>query len=216
VTLHLTGVRRLTNKAKHDTAQDKEEDMSGYGRRKKAKAKARNLLTKWTPFTRGTPITHTGDPRVDTKETWVNSLYQVFVYRQEANEGLEMPKMVHLSIKTHERTTIRDWRDLQRIKNELCGTTCEGVELFPAESRMTDLANQYHLWVLEPGVAMPFGFNDGRMVSSDEATMKKVKEKTGSYSIPDRSRQRDFKPHHSSDDCPEVGPVFQAWLGEEE
>ena len=38
--------------------------------------------------------------------------------------------------------------------------------LFPAESRLVNMANQYHLWVLDtPGVKFPFGFDEGRVVS---------------------------------------------------
>jgi hypothetical protein len=40
-----------------------------------------------------------------------------------------------------------DWRDLQAIKNQLCGDEAEAIQLFPAESRVVDTANQYHLWV---------------------------------------------------------------------
>ena len=52
-----------------------------------------------------------------------------------------------------------NWREFQRIKNELVGPECEGVELFPAESRLVDTANQYHLWV-NPMSAFrfPFGY----------------------------------------------------------
>lgn len=36
--------------------------------------------------------------------------------------------------------------------------TCEGVELYPAESRLMNLGHCYHLWVLtSPGARFPFG-----------------------------------------------------------
>ncbi len=61
--------------------------------------------------------------------------------------------------------TEHDWRDFQRIKNELVGPEAEGVELYPAESQLADSANQYHLWVFDgSGFRFPFGFND-RLVS---------------------------------------------------
>ncbi len=180
--------------------------------RRRAGVKAR---AEWTPFERGAPVVLTGNPKIDTKEVWVNSIYQVFVYRprQDGEHGTkDGPEMAHLSIKTHERSAIRSWRDLQRIKNELCGTTCEAVELFPAESRMTDLANQYHLWVLEPGYKFPFGFNDGRVVSNDPrmvAAAEEVGKKMGVGSnILKQSKQNPFKAHHTPEGCPEVGPVW--------
>jgi len=48
---------------------------------------------------------------------------------------------------------------LQRIKNEIVGPEHEAVELFPAESRLVDTSNQYHLWVLTSDEnRWPFGF----------------------------------------------------------
>ena len=56
---------------------------------------------------------------------------------------------------------IHDWRDFQRIKNELIGEEYEGVELYPAESRRVDTANQYHIWVAKNiEFRFPFGFNE--------------------------------------------------------
>lgn len=88
----------------------------------------------------------------------VNELYHVNMRSiQPVVEG--WPSMIWLSIKRRDRKPIHDWRDLQRIKNELVGVECEGVELYPAESRKTDTANQYHLWVfLESGHKFPFGW----------------------------------------------------------
>lgn len=102
-------------------------------------------------------------------ETFKNNIYQVEVRESVATqEG--WPKMVWLSIKRIDRDPVHDWRDLQRIKSELCGAECEAVELYPAESRMVDTSNQYHLWVIVvPGVRFPFGFEDGRTVGSPEA-----------------------------------------------
>ncbi len=50
---------------------------------------------------------------------------------------------------------------MQRIKNELVGEECEGVELYPAESRLVDSSNQFHMFVCkEPGTKFPFGFEN--------------------------------------------------------
>lgn len=169
----------------------------------------------WTPFVRGSVIANAGVS--STRVTFVNNIYQVFVYFMES-ENPGFPPMIHLSIKTHDRAPRHDWRELQRIKNELCGTSCEAVELYPNESRLTDLANQYHLWVLAPGCHYPFGFNDGRVVSSDEETLRASHEVTRSLGMdPSNSKQRPFKAHHTSDNCPEVGPVWDGinyeWRG---
>lgn len=92
-------------------------------------------------------------------ETWKNDRYQVCVVRGVHPPG--WPEMVHLSIKRVDKDVMRDWRELQEIKNALVGPECEAVELFPAESRLVDSANQYHLWALaDPGRRFPFGFGE--------------------------------------------------------
>lgn len=93
-------------------------------------------------------------------EIYINNKYQVNLRRHPMN-------LVHLSIKLLTKDPVHDWRDLQQIKNELVGPECEGIELYPAESRLVDGANQYHLWVWnDPTYRIPIGFNSPRSVSS--------------------------------------------------
>lgn len=73
-----------------------------------------------------------------------------------------------LSIKKLGKGTIRKWRELQRIKTALVGPDRDAVELFPAEWRHVDSANQYHLWVLPEGSNFPFGFGERAVVYGDE------------------------------------------------
>ncbi len=73
--------------------------------------------------------------------------------------------MTHLSIKRRDKKTVRCWRDLQRIKNELVAPEREACELYPAESRLVDTANQYHLFVLPAGMRFPFGYQDRLVIS---------------------------------------------------
>lgn len=92
---------------------------------------------------------------------WKNEQYQVNVRHQG--------EFVHLSIKRNDKKPVRDWRDMQAIKNQLVGPECEGVELFPAESRVVDTANQFHLWCFaSPKHRFPLGFNQGRVVTNGE------------------------------------------------
>lgn len=96
-------------------------------------------------------------------QVFQNDLYEVVVYRDKP-PGL--PALVHLSVKRRDRAAVHDWRHLQRIKNEILGPEHEAVELYPAESRLVDAANQYHLWGFDdPEFRFPFGFAD-RLVSS--------------------------------------------------
>lgn len=92
---------------------------------------------------------------------FVNSRYQVAVTDGAAAS-------VHLSIKRLDQGTIHDWRDLQRIKDELLGPHCEAVELYPARDRLVDLANQYHLWgVRDPTFRFPLGFQEGMAADTE-------------------------------------------------
>jgi hypothetical protein len=80
----------------------------------------------------------------DTCTYWRNDLYQVQV-RRFRNEAFEQD-MIHLNIRRIDGAPIFDWRHRQWIKNQLVGDECEGFELYPAESRMVDTSNKYHIW----------------------------------------------------------------------
>jgi hypothetical protein len=103
--------------------------------------------------------------RSEAKEYWNNDKYQVAIFEADTEEGF--PPMWHLSIKRHDRAPVFNWRDIQTLKNELIGPENEAVQLFPAESRLVDGANQYHLFVLkDPKIRFPFGFPN-RMVTDE-------------------------------------------------
>lgn len=135
-------------------------------------------MKSWTPLTRINPDPRTlpsaeeiarfaNVPMAEARlaaaraiegDWWENDQYMVVATR-------DAPGLVHLSIRRQDRKPFTDWRSLQEIKNQLVGPECEGVELYPAESRRVDAANQYHLWVIEnPTFRFPFGFDAGRMV----------------------------------------------------
>jgi hypothetical protein len=93
-------------------------------------------------------------------DVWLNDKYQVIVRRFEIPEF--GGSWAHLSIKRIDKEPVHDWRDLQEIKNQLVGAECEGLELYPAQSRVVDTSNQYHIWALtSPGVRFPIGFEEG-------------------------------------------------------
>lgn len=121
------------------------------------------------------------DLRTDT--VYRNDVYQVNFRRHDPPPGSKGLPMVHLSIKRIDRRPVRDWRDVQQIKNQLVGAECEGVELYPAESRLVDMANQFHIWVVaEPSFRFPFGFNQGRNVTEHD------------YADGSKARQRPIEP----------------------
>lgn len=100
-------------------------------------------------------------------EYFVNDLYQVAVHRFMTGFG----KTLHLNIRRRDGKPIfRDWRHFQTIKNELAGEEIEAIELYPAESRLVDTSNKYHLWCfMEPGYRIPLGFEKRDVIANDAA-----------------------------------------------
>jgi hypothetical protein len=90
-------------------------------------------------------------------ETYQNDIYFVVIER--------VTPLIHMCVRRLDGQPAKDWRHLQQIKNELIGPECEAVELFPAESRLIDTTNEYHLWVHPtPSYRFPFGFSWNRFV----------------------------------------------------
>jgi hypothetical protein len=97
---------------------------------------------------------------------WMNDEYVVV----EARAGRYAPDgWTHLSIRRSDRAPVRDWRDVQTIKNQLCGPEREGLELYPRESRLVDGANQFHLWVAPEGVTIGVGYPTRDVTDADQA-----------------------------------------------
>jgi hypothetical protein len=96
--------------------------------------------------------------RVETEldeELFRNGQYEVKRERLDPTGNIDGE--LRLRVSRLDGTAVRDWRDLQNIKNELAGPEREAAELFPAESRLVDTGNVYHLWVLSAGVIFPWG-----------------------------------------------------------
>ena len=135
-------------------------DEKGALRCPRAEAQAKSREPPWTPFERTGQTVRDLEGNLPEGIVWRNSRYQVVV--RNCGDAAS-PAIVWLSIKRHDGHPARDWRDLQRTKNELVGTEVEALELFPAESRLVDNANQTHVWCF-PGFRFPFGFQ-ARLVS---------------------------------------------------
>lgn len=68
------------------------------------------------------------------------------------------------------KAPVHDWRHLQAVKNLIIGPEHEGFEVYPAEARLVDTANQYHLWVfLDPKVRLPVGFGEREVLEAHQA-----------------------------------------------
>ncbi len=117
----------------------------------------------WTPFREAT--IHPEVAKEGFTKCFKNSRYTVLWRDAESDQG----NLVHLSIKRNDKNPMHDWRDLQRIKNEILGAEEEAMELYPAESRLVDAANQYHVWCFV-GMKAPFGYFSQRCVMEDVGT----------------------------------------------
>lgn len=99
----------------------------------------------------------------EKRRVWINEKYQVAAIKfDDATFG----PMMQINIRRRDGNVIfRDWREFQDIKNQLAGPECEAIELYPAESRVVDVNNKYHIWViLNTEVRIPIGWHIGRHV----------------------------------------------------
>lgn len=118
-------------------------------------------IRPWRRFIQTTPINSTtGEVDEDVakgiEKFYANSHYLVFVREMQPTDEDNPDVAKHLSIRTVENDVRHDWRDFQRIKNELCGEHWEACEIYPDVDRLVDTANQYHLWCFP--FRLPFGF----------------------------------------------------------
>lgn len=115
-------------------------------------------------------------PSIEEKMMCVEQMVQRMTYSHIFENNLYhveiMPgqPFIHLDIARHDGGVCKNWRHFQQIKNELIGPEHEAIELFPAESRLVDAGNEYHLWVhATPKFRFPLGF-PARFVLEEPAT----------------------------------------------
>lgn len=114
----------------------------------------------WTEFQQVYPMREDGT-RVDLEkgETyWRNSFYLVFRKELEPEVGLQ--GSVLLRIRHNQDKAIREWKHLQRIKNELAGSEREATEIFPPQSMVTSMDNEHHLFVTPVGVSSIYVYEE--------------------------------------------------------
>lgn len=107
------------------------------------------------------PFTRVAD--FEDAEIYLNDTYQVA--KRSLGTG-EMGPLFHLSIKRIDRSPIHDWREMQLIKNAITHQEAEGIEIYPAESRLVDTSNQYHMFVFTE-YRLPFGFEERRVSEAE-------------------------------------------------
>ena len=90
-------------------------------------------------------------------------IYENDLYHVDVNYA---PPYAHLAIRRHDGRPCKDWPHFQQIKNEIIGRENEAMELFPAESRLVDSADEYHLWVhTDSSFRFPVGFGNRFVLS---------------------------------------------------
>lgn len=120
---------------------------------------ARKVAKKLHPSRKWQPLRQVGTD--DGAEEWMNDLYCVRVKRGSLSGGIG----ARIGISNNDGSARHDWRDFQRIKNQLVGEEWEAVELYPAESRLNDPSNFFLLWCAP---SFPFGFFVGRRIAHPE------------------------------------------------
>jgi hypothetical protein len=137
--------------------------------RKQSKRRARRSEKKsrlWTPFEETPSILLKLVPQDGRKpeRLYQNSRYWVFWFTTPFPGG---HTLVELTIRNKDQSAKHDWREFQRIKNELLGPEEEAVELYPAESRLTDTKNEFRLWCTQ-GKRFLIGWNEREISEASE------------------------------------------------
>ena len=101
-------------------------------------------------------------------QVWGNDRYTATVYFPPVEGGEKWLTVIGVHSRTRAATGAHDWRHMQRIKNDIAGPEREAVELFPAESRLVDTANEFWLWVLPEGEQFPFGFSERKVAGPED------------------------------------------------
>ncbi len=111
------------------------------------------------------PLVKTGI-HADGSAQWENDKYVVMFKTFDYPQLGEGKIAFHISIRRQDRGHITDWRHKQLIKNQLAGPEEEAVEIYPAEARLVDGANQFHLFGAF-GMSVPFGFTERDVSETD-------------------------------------------------
>jgi len=101
---------------------------------------------------------HPGDAVTPPWEDWENDLYYGSLRRYSSGSPLGGGPYAVIGITALNEEARHDWREFQQIKNDLIGEEWEGVELYPAESRLVDPSNRFFLFCFPPGVLGALGF----------------------------------------------------------
>lgn len=109
-------------------------------------AETRRLSMSLKPSRKWQKLARTQIPGPPGAEVWTNYIYEVNVWRHQEGWVLGGGPWTCLGISSKDGEARHDWRDFQRIKNDVVGPEWEAVELYPSEARLLDPSNYYYLW----------------------------------------------------------------------
>ena len=117
--------------------------------------------SRWPPFDHWRRVS----PRQDGVLRFWNSRYSVSI-KTEKQSLVPGALCWRVLIIRSDQSAHHDWRDYQRIKNELFGERFEALELYPAERRLVDPSNAFVLFVFD----RPIRIGDQRREVRGQAT----------------------------------------------
>jgi hypothetical protein len=146
-----------------------------------SKSSTKNKTRAWVPLHQDEILSARAQASV-----MVNDRYQIIL--RDCGQIEPFGAVIELSVKRLNQEPIFDWRDMQRIKNELFGRECEMVQVFPAESRLMDTSNQYWFYAFPSGYRIPLGWKERFLTEMSIGG----------------SKQRPFRPEHREQN-PDIG-----------
>jgi hypothetical protein len=122
--------------------------------------KPKKTTSLWTEFEQVYPMGYDDKPieLAEGESWWRNSFYLVFRKELQPEEGIEGP--VRLSIRRNDGKAIREWKHLQRVKNEVVGAEREAVEIFPPQTMVVSMNHEHHLFVTPVGVSSIYVYEE--------------------------------------------------------
>jgi hypothetical protein len=127
-----------------------------------SRAERRRMGVKLDKPKKGSPLRRLDDAEIRrrgvAKPEWMESVYMDDRHMVMTSlVDTEWGQVTQLLVRRHDLQPVRSWKDMQRIKNAVCGEERVAVEVYPPESELVDDANIYHLWVMPAGFRLPFG-----------------------------------------------------------
>jgi len=107
---------------------------------------ARTISAGLRPSSRWDRMLPTPEKRPDNAKCFENETYEATLRTFNDGWPLGGGKWAIIGICSLDGAPRHDWRDFQRIKNDLVGSDWEAVELYPDEQRLMDPSNYYMLW----------------------------------------------------------------------